>query len=210
MASISNGILGTVSGRIGPVTSYMRNGRNIIRTASNKGVVKNTTARLAQREKIAICNTFTGAFTGTGFFNITFPAYGHSGTGYNRATGSLMNLAITGNYPGQSLAWPKVLIARGPLPCAENVTVAMAGGSNCAFTWTDNSNEGTARASDKVILCAYSISAGKSIFSLNAGTRKTGDAVLDISKLENGPVVTWLTFINDKGDVADSVFAGIV
>lgn len=208
MAMITQGILGSVTGKIGPVTSYVRNGRNILRPARNTVVIKNTEARLAQREKIKICIDFTGAFTGTGFFNTTFPPYGHTGTGYNRATSSLMNLAISGSYPGQFLSWQKVLIARGPLPGAENISV-VKDSSNCIFSWTDNSGIGTARETDKVILCVYCPSKKQAIFSLDAGTRNAGQAELNVSAFGKEEMATWISFVNANGDVADSVFGGM-
>ncbi len=210
MAIINQGILGAVTGSIGPVTSYVRYGKNILRTRRNSGVVKSTTARLAQREKIEICNAFTGAFTGTGFFNTTFPAYEHGGSGYNRATGCLMNLAIAGSYPGQYISWQKTLIARGPLPPAEDVSVSKDSSGNCIFQWADNSGIGTARQTDKVILCAYCPSKKKAIFSLDAGTRAKGNAVLNVAVFENEEAATWISFLNANGDVANSVFAGMV
>lgn len=210
MAIVENGIMGTVTGKIGPITSYIRNGRNVLRSRKNNGVVRSTKARLGQREKIEVCNAFTRAFTGTGFFNITFPAYGQAGTGYNRATSTLMNLAVTGNYPGQSLSWPKVMIARGPLPGAENVSVTIDPANNCLFTWTDNSNTGTAHGTDKVILCAFHTTQKTAVYSLDAGMRKDLNSMLDINSLEPGEFATWISFINSRGDVADSVFAGMV
>lgn len=210
MATIEHGIMGAVTGRVGPVTSYIRCGRNVIRTAKSTGIVKKTAARLAQREKINVCNAFTGAFTGTGFFNITFPPYGQHGTGYNRATAALMNLAITGAYPGQSLSWQKVLIARGPLPGGENVSIVKDSSNNITFTWADNSGTGTARETDRVILCAYCPERKQAIFSLDAGTRISSNAVLHVSAFENKEIVTWISFINNNGDVADSVYGGMV
>ena len=165
---------------------------------------------MAQREKIKVCNDFTGAFTGTGFFNRTFPAYGHTGSGYNRVTSCLMNLAVAGSYPGQTLAWEKVMIARGPLPAAENAKATSGGEGSILFSWTDNSGDGTARGSDMVILVAYSPETMEAIFSLNAGTRDTGQAVLHATAFKYSTVATWMAFINQHGDVSDSVFAGMV
>lgn len=210
MAIIQDGILGTALGRVGPVTGYRRNGRNILRTAKNRGVVKNTEARQAQREKIKICNEFTRAFTGTGFFNKTFPAYGHTGSGYNRVTSSLMHLAMTGIYPNQNLSWEKVLVARGPLPVAENTAVLKEGDANILFTWTDNSGTGTARDSDKVILVAYIPELKQAVFSLDAGTRNDCHAIINCDAFKDQSVATWISFINKDGDVADSVFGGMV
>lgn len=210
MAIINQGILGAVSGAVGPVTSYVRNGKNILRTRRNTGVVKSTVARLAQREKIGICNAFTSVFTGTGFFNTTFPAYGHGGSGYNRATSCLMNLAVAGSYPGQFLSWQKVMIARGPLPPAENVSAFIESNAQCIFHWTDNSGTGTARETDQVILCAYCPAQKQALYSLDAGTRNAGNAILHVAAFGNENFATWISFVNANGDVADSVFAGML
>src|ERR1017187_4978318 len=109
MAQITNGILGAFTGRVGPVSAYTRYGRNIMRPSSNKVRVKATAPRVAQREKIKICNRFMNAFTGRKFFSKTFPAYGYGGSGYNRAMGTLMNKVIKGTYPAITISYPSVL-----------------------------------------------------------------------------------------------------
>ncbi|HEU5364313.1 MAG TPA: hypothetical protein VFU62_02215 [Hanamia sp.] len=113
MAILSQSILGPSNGKTGPVITYIRYGQNIMRSvgSTKKNKIK-TPARKTQREKIKVCNEFTKAFTGSGFFNKSFPAFGHTGSGYNRATGALMNLAIV-SHPETAIVWPKVLISRG-------------------------------------------------------------------------------------------------
>src|SRR5947208_54845 len=118
MATSNTGILGAFIGTIGPVTGYVRNGKNILRTSCASVKNPRTPLQIAQRQKIAICNSFTRAFSGSGFFNKSFPAYGHAGSGYNRITGVLMSRAITGVYPAVSLSYPLVLISKGRLPGA--------------------------------------------------------------------------------------------
>lgn len=63
-------------------------------------------------EKIKVCNDFTKAFTGTGFFERSFPTPGHTGSGYNRAISAIMNLAVVIN-PEPVIPWPKVLVSKG-------------------------------------------------------------------------------------------------
>jgi hypothetical protein len=120
MAKLPDGILGPIIGKIGTVTGYRRNGVNIIRSSAGRKDKLITPLRSLQRQKIKICNEFTGAFSGRGFFAKTFPGYGDTSTGYNRATSAIMNLAITGFYPDVALDYPKVLISKGPLPGAED------------------------------------------------------------------------------------------
>ena len=119
MATIPSGILGYFIGTAGNVTGYIRNGKNFVAAGPQKQRPP-TAARLAQQQKIKVCSEFTRAFTGTGFFNTTFPANGHSGSGYNRATSASLNLAVTGTYPDTALSYPQVLISKGQLPVAQD------------------------------------------------------------------------------------------
>src|SRR5437868_10110276 len=209
MANLPNGILGAFIGKAGNITGYVRNGKNCIRTRSNRKNVKPTAARLAQREKIKVCGGFTSAFSGTGFFKKSFPAYGDSGTGYNRATSALMNLAVTGSYPQVSLAYPLVLISKGPLPVAENATATVNADGNILFSWADNSGTGTAKANDKAIVVAYFPGMKQIIYSLNAGTRADGQCVLPAANMQGYAAETWIGFLShDETDASNSVYGG--
>lgn len=211
MAQIPNGILGELIGKIGPVTGYKRHGRNIVRPAKNNVKDKLTPQRLAQREKIKICNNFTKAFAGTGFFTKTFPAYGHGGSGYNRAMSALMNLALVSSYPALSISYPQVLISKGPLPSPDNALAAADADGNIQFTWNDNSTTGTAKGSDKVIIVAYFPSEEQAIFTVDAGTRTDGQATLPASVMKGFIAETWIGFLSaDEKDAANSVYAGKV
>ena len=124
MAILTQGILGPVAGKTGPLVSYMRFARDTTRTkGSTRKNRMETPARKTQREKIKVCNDFTKAFSGSGFFNKSFPAYGHTGSGYNRVTGSIMNLAIL-KFPAIAIAWSKVLISKGPIACRLCISVS--------------------------------------------------------------------------------------
>src|SRR5690242_19542540 len=152
MGILPNGIIGEVTGTTGTVVSYMRFGQNITRSkgSTRKNRIE-TPARKIQREKIKVCNDFTRAFSGTGFFNRSFPAYGHTGSGYNRVTSSIMNLAIVTN-PYVVIQWPKVLVSKGPIAPVNHAFAFVNDEGSIVFTWTDNSGDGTAKRNDKAIL----------------------------------------------------------
>lgn len=155
MGIITQGILGPETGRTDPVVSYFRFGKNIVRSPSDSQKNKiETPARKRQREKIKVCNEFTKAFTGTGFFNKSFPAYADRGSGYNRATSALMNLVIISN-PETAIAWPKALISKGPVAPVDFASAAINEEGDIVFKWTDNAGTGTAKGDDKAILVAY-------------------------------------------------------
>ena len=68
MARNHNGVLGSFIGTIGPVTGFMRNGRNLLRSSTSSVINKGTPLQAAQQEKISVCAPFVKAFSGTGFF----------------------------------------------------------------------------------------------------------------------------------------------
>jgi len=211
MAKIAEGILGAFIGRVGPVSGYVRNGQNIMRVASSGKDRKITPGRLAQREKMKVCNDFTRPFCGKNFFSRTFPAYGARGTGYSRATSVIMNLAITAAYPHTCISYPDVLISRGPLPAVQNPAVMINDESNTVFTWTDNSDMGTAKRSDKVILVAYFPETRKVSFSIGKATRANGTAVLETKMMQGLTAETWIGFLSkDEKNASDSVYCGKV
>ena len=211
MGKMSNGIVGEVTGRVGNVTTYLRNGENIVRIARTRHDGKATPGRLAQRQKIKVCNDFTRAFSGTGFFNKTFPAYGRGSTGYNRATAAIMNLAITGTYPGTRLDYKEVLISKGPLPAPVGATTSADEDGNIVFSWTDNSGNGTAKADDLVILVAYFLELRQAIFSIGSATRADGNALLKTQVLKGFTAETWVGFLsNDEKNASDSGYSGRV
>jgi len=211
MARISNGILGEFTGRAGNVSGYVRHGQNFLRSLPRKSNKAMGPKRLAQQQKIKVCNAFTTAFTGTGFFNTTFPAYGTTGSGYNRATSALMNQAVVGSYPNTTIAWPKVLISRGPLPSAEYAGVASDSDGNIIFSWTNNTGTGTAKENDKAVLVAWFPELKQVVFNRDAALRSGCFAILAAGAFKGHVAETWIGFIShDERDAADSVYTGSV
>jgi hypothetical protein len=168
-----------------------------------------TPKRKAQREKIKLCNEFTKAFTGTGFFNRSFPAYEHKGSGYNRATGSLMNRAIISN-PEIMLSYPRILISQGPIPSVDYATALVNDEGNILFSWTDNTGTGTAKENDIAILVAFFPGTKQAVYKFSDTTRKDGEAVLETDSIK-GAAETWIGFLSaDETNAADSLYAGSI
>ncbi len=204
----NTGILGAFTGTIGPVTGYMRNGRNILRTSRSSVRNQRTPLQLSQREKILICNQFTKAFKGSGFFNTGFPAYGQTNTGFNRVTSALMSRAVTGVYPNMQLNYQQVLVSKGRLPGAESVKATVKNGT-IHFSFADNSTDGIAATDDTVILVAYCPELQQAVFTQYGGFRRDKKAVLNVAVLKGYAVETWIGFLSaDEKDASDSVWTG--
>ncbi|MEO8861489.1 MAG: DUF6266 family protein [Ginsengibacter sp.] len=211
MAEIKNGILGSFTGKVGPVSGYTRYGRNIMRSSSSTVNDKITPKRAAQREKVRVCNAFINAFSGTGIFAITFPDPYHGGSGYNRAMKVLMNSALTGEYPTYGILYDKFLISKGALPAPENAAVSLDEAGNFVFTWTNNSTDGTAKANDKAVMVAWFPEKQiKLAYAVNGADRSACTATLAVSIDNKGATAeTWIGFVSADGKIAsDSVHTG--
>jgi hypothetical protein len=211
MARKSSGILGDFIGTIGPVTGFMRNGHNFLRSSTSSVKNKGTALQLAQQQKIDVCTRFIKVFTGTGFLNKSFPAYGHTGSGYNRAMGALMSRGLTGVYPDMELNYRQVLISKGRLPEAQSAKVTKKPNNVLQFNFIDNSADGIASAKDTVILVAYAPEIKQAVFGLYNGFRKDKKASLNVAALKGNSVETWIGFLSADGqDASDSVWVGRV
>jgi hypothetical protein len=172
---------------------------------------KGTPGQLAQQEKIRLCTAFVKVFSRTGFLKKSFPAYGHNGTGYNRAMSALMSLAVTGAYPDMQLNYAAALISKGRLPGVQNAKLVKKANNILQFSFTDNSADGIASTDDSIILVAYAPDLQQAIFTLYAGFRKDGKAFLNVAALKNHTVETWIGFLSkDETEASDSMYAGRV
>ena len=133
MARIINGINGGFTGKVGTVTGYIRNGGSFMRSRVRRKDNVKSEKRLVQQQKIKVCNEFTKPFSGSGFFNTSFPANGATSTGYNRATSAIMNRAIV-KEPEVSLVYPLILISMGMLPGAVYASALVSDDGNIIFS----------------------------------------------------------------------------
>jgi PPE-repeat protein len=151
------------------------------------------------------------AFAGKGFFTKTFPAFGHTGSGYNRAVSALMSLALVPSEDGVTISYPLVLISKGKLPPALDAVAAVTDAGNIQFTWTDNTGTGTSKKNDKAILVAYLPATNEVVYSFGAGTRESGNAVLETANKKGALAETWMGYLsNDEADAACSLYTGSV
>lgn len=209
MAKVTNGINGGFTGKVGTVTGYTRNGGSFMRSRHRRKDNIKSEKRLAQQQKIKLCNEFTKPFSGSGFFNTTFPANGATSTGYNRATSAIMNQAIV-KEPAPALSYPLVLVSRGVLPGAVYASALVNDDGNIVFSWTDNTGTGTAKEKDKVLMVAYFPKSKEAVYEISTGTRKDCKAILKMNAMK-GIAETWIGFVNeDETNAADSVYTGSV
>ena len=207
MARIINGINGGFTGKVGMVTGYIRNGGSFMRSRTRRKDTVTSEKRLLQQQKIKVCNEFTKPFSGSGFFNTSFPANGATSTGYNRATSAIMNRAIV-QQPAVSLQYPLILISMGMLPGAVYASALVTDEGNLVFSWHDNTGIGTAKEDDRALLVAYFSESKEAVYTISDAIRKDGGAVLPMKSMK-GIAETWMGFVSaDETNAADSVYTG--
>ncbi len=174
-------IFGTLSGKIGTVVVYERNGKQIVRSNPKQRDPK-TPAQLAHRMKFSLVNKGMSPLN-----KIIKFGYRNSEKNYRKLVGVAYHTAIVGEYPDFALDYSKIQIAEGDLQLPDNVTIKAEVGNNIvSFCWdpqmANRSQPG--RESDMVnIVCLYeSFPVAENL--LNTARRSDGNATIDIkSKL---------------------------
>lgn len=206
MARISKGILGPLSGTVGPVVGSTWKGISYIRSASSKRSGSSTAAQIEQQLKFSLIIHFLQTFTS--LLELTFKKYAIQMTAFNAAFAYNIREAITGISPDFEVDYQKALLSRGDLPNASGPAVT-ATANMLHYTWTDNSGTGLAYAADKAIFIAFCPAMNISIFTIGNAQRDAGAGTLNLASFAGQTVETWISFIteNDK-EAANSFYTG--
>ncbi|MCG2420093.1 DUF6266 family protein [Aequorivita sp. F47161] len=211
MGSYRKGILGPFRGKVGNVIGYSWRGKDLMRGLPKESSVAATEAQLEQRAKFSTVIKFLRPIK-----NIVGTYFGkEQGTKspFNLATGYHLKEALL---PGTDDTWlidyPKVLISRGVLRGVDNPAVAAGGAGEINLSWTDNSGQGSADATDKMIAVVFCTEMAEFVEFNPQGTRADGAAVLKVPLYLSGTLAeVWMTFVTENGkQVAISSYAGSV
>lgn len=210
MGTYNKGILGAFSGKVGPVVGASWRGKDVMRSLPRKGNRVATETQLLQRLKFS---------TVTAFLNPLQPIisrfYGSDTTDKTRRNQAMsyhMREALTYVDPEFLITFNKVQISKGDLIGMQAPAIAAGAAQSVDFTWTDNSDEGQAKATDTLVMALYEPTTKTTVYSLNAGTRNTGAANVIVPAYLSGLTVhVWGTFTSaDEKLYATSVYLGSV
>jgi hypothetical protein len=188
MATIRNGVLGLMSGRIGSMVFYNINGKQMVRSLPRKSNRKPTEAQLAQQMRITLISSY--------FSRITY-LIGKGYGGSNKCISYHLKNALTGVYPHLTIDQSKVVLTKGRLECPSNATLSCLGKHTLNLTW---GNSGYFWQDDEVILIIYNEKQGVHNVMRTAVTRAIGIVNLTVPTSFSGQIVhCWLTFISRDG-----------
>lgn len=209
MGILKNGPFGGITGTTGGLTTYWLNGQNVTRSKShnrNHQSVK----QLANCQQIKVLNEF---FTDLcPLLKVGFSAEAADTTKnyHNIATAYNKKNAIKGEYPNLEMDYPKVLISRGNLMPAVDVTVEVVP-EGLKFSWYTDGWAGN-YGRDQVMMMAFDPETKQTTYVAYGAYRSQGhDTLLLPNDMMNRPLETYISFVSiDRLDVATSVYAGLI
>jgi hypothetical protein len=212
MGRTQSGVLGNVSGKVGPVVFSSWNGIDVVKARPRfKKNRQLSEKQLAQNERFRLVGDFVK--TMANLFKVTFKDFKGGMTGSNSAFAHMIHNAVTGTYPDFKFDYSKASIAQGRLPISNvaPATVDAAGVLNFQWTHDPNSLIGSAKGDDKVILVAWCEETQLGTYTIGPKMRSDAQATLAVQNYKGKTVHTWLAFISDSGKhTSPSVYTGSI
>lgn len=212
MGEIKKGVLGGFSGKVGNVVGSSWRGIDYIRSLPKPSKKEPTQRQLDQRARFGLVVQFLHPIKFLLNLGFAGKARGKSLTGYNLSVAYALRHAITGTFPAYSLDYSKVLISRGDLQGAWDLTMASAAAGSIDFTWTDNSGSGLASPTDRAVLVVYNPVKDRYIFTTEGAARSAGGQNLPVPADFSGDEVhVFIAFVSEDGKAfSSSIYGGTV
>lgn len=209
MAHLKNGILGGITGVLGPVNGYMLRGQYILRSRRQKSNKPLTEKQLSFLQRMKVVTQFLHPL----FTEVINVGFNHSATGTKRtennlASSYLYKNAITGEYPDFQIDYPNVRFTEGPMSTLNINPSVILEGNHLRFTWTPDLSY--QYSDNHVILVAYAPSLEEPVYTLCGAKRSLGaDELILPEKWKGVTIETWLSFRAENSNVCtNSIYLG--
>ena len=207
MAIISNGILGTFSGKVGTVVGSSWKGINYIRSVPKKVKRIATANMLNQQAKFKLVVSFlnplrkflTESKQVKNLRNMTL---------MNLMTGKILKDAVKGNLPNISLDYSKIELCQGEVTDLFDLTVVVKE-KDVLLTWKSNPKDQTENPQDRVVLIVYNETTQKFEF-IKTGARALLNYTYKLNENEkDDKIVIWVFTMNSEKELySNSRFVG--
>ena len=210
MATITKGILGGFSGKVGTIVGANFRGKDIIRSKPKKSGKKPTDKQLLQQAKFKLVMGFLQPLKT--IQNKYFGVGSGAKSKVNMAASYMLDKALIVVATVPELVYNKILITKGELAGFQNVVATPAAGRVIDFTWEDNSLQGNANATDVVNVVCYSADLGTFEIYKAVATRGALAATVTLPPFYAGfAVEVWLYFNNVEERLAcNSPYLGAI
>ncbi|MGQ7868967.1 DUF6266 family protein [Sunxiuqinia sp. sy24] len=210
MGTIKQGILGGFSGKVGTVIGGSWKGIDYMRSIPASVANPRTAAQVDQRTKFTTALNFLQPLTS--FIRVGFKDYAVKMSAFNAAMAYTIRNAVTGVYPEYGISYADALVSRGSLTGALNPTVAAPTPEQIDFSWVNNSGEGNALATDKVLLVVYNSVKDQALTVIGGSTRSSGSQSVNVPAVFAGDALyCFIAFQNEnQSEVSNSTYLGEV
>src|SRR5690554_6945979 len=213
MGKLNDGIFGGFSGRVGRVVGYNIGGEDMIRKLPRKNPNREVTDKQReQREKFSLVMSYllpikevVGAYFSR---RIVAKSRFNLAVGYN-----LKNAVIQDEDNLFDLDFNKLLISKGDLRGIQDGAVQPQPDQVLQMSWTDNSGQGSAAATDLIVAVVYAPEQDLyHMFNPAPTTRGEGSVALTLPAFFSGQEVhVWATMVSENKRVsANSSYLGQV
>ena len=208
MGKIPQGILGSLSGKVGSIIGGSWKGIDYIRIKPASVANPRTEGQVNQRNKFTITLEYLQATSD--FIKVGYKAFAVKKTEFNAAMSYVLNNAVGGIAPNFTIDYSLALLSRGSLSSVLNGSTDLATPGQVTFDWDDNSAEGNANATDKAMVLVYNPSKKESVSILDGADRTAGSQVITIPNTYAGDTVElFMAFVSADGtQVSNSVYLG--
>lgn len=208
MSISENGIFGANKGKVGKLVYYKRNGKDIVRTIGR--ITKEPSeAQLRSRMELKLASAFSKVVKPFITYGFAQHIVGKDLSQFNVSTGYIKKNALTGEYPGISINYEKVMLSEGPLLPANEAAVTIVS-DGLEFSWYVAEQTSWPDNTDQVMVLAYFPGKEHILYNLFGPDRTAGKSLLKISEpLLAEHFETYIAFISaDRSQVSDSVYTG--
>lgn len=210
MGSINKGILGGFSGKVGSVVGANWRGKDIMRSVPKPSSKEPTEKQVLQRAKFKLAVSFLQPVKSIQkeYFGVASGSKSRS----DMAVSYTMQQAVDTASGSPELIFNKVLITKGDLAGFQNPEVEVQQDETLELSWSDNSSQGNASATDVANAVCYSEDLKSfEIYEVLALRSAMGASIVLPQFYAGKEIHLWMFFRNEKKTLAcNSVYLGTV
>ncbi len=211
MARLKDGLLGGLSGKIGDVIGYIRYGKAYVKMKTLKPKKEPSLAQLAEREKMRVVNRFINSMTEFVRIGFSLEAADKTHSANSAAKSYQMKNAMAGVYPALGVDYAKVLLSKGVIDPALNISV-LGMPTGIQFSWELSQRTSVYHKRSRVMLLVYAPALNKSFYSLSGARITENTDFMELPIAFRGQLLhMYVAFhSDDKKQISNSTYAGTI
>ena len=193
MGTLHNGLLGGFSGKVGPVVGVTLRNKTILRSLPQPSNKPRSPKQLGNQSSFGLVSSFLAQYRT--FINAYFTPDADGKAPYGSAM-SYHKLHATRKENGMYyINYPQVLISKNALPGILGGTLSTGADDTLQLTWTDNSDQPLAAATDLLTVAAYAPALHRFYFFEGCAERQDSSVQLTIPPgFTKHDLQLWATF----------------